>query len=177
MSLSPKIDEIRLYVQDHVPDIICFTETWLKDIVENSVIHIRNYTLVRKDRIYAQHGGVCLYTKDTIPFTVLREYERDTSVEVLWCKLCPRRLLRGFSYIIVGVLYHPPTADDQQMINYLINALSEIESSIPHVDLDQVRLSKVRREARPKGSKVQFTRESLRERRTWLTCKRAKFTD
>ena len=55
MSLSPKIDEIRLYVQDHVPDIMCFTETWLKDTVENSVIHIRNYTLVRKDRIYAQH--------------------------------------------------------------------------------------------------------------------------
>ena len=56
MSLSPKIDEIRLYVPDHVPDIMCFTETWLKDTVENSVIHIRNYTLVRKDRIYAQHG-------------------------------------------------------------------------------------------------------------------------
>ena len=134
MSLSPKIDEIRLYVQDHVPDIMCVTETciWLKDTVENSVINIRNYTLVRKDRIYAQHGGVGLYIKDTLPFTVLREYERDTSIEVLWCKLCPRRLPRGFSYIIVGVVYHPPTADDQQMINYLINTLSEIESSIPN---------------------------------------------
>ena len=132
MSLSPKIDEICVYVQDHVPDIMCFTETWLKDTVENSVIHIRNYTLVRKDRIYAQHGRICLYIKDTIPFTVLREYERDTSIEVLWCKLCPRRLPRGFSYIIVGVVYHPPTADDQQMINYLINTLSEIESSIPN---------------------------------------------
>ena len=132
MSLSPKIDEIRLYVQDHVPNIMCFTETWLKDTVENSVIHIRNYTLVRKDRIYAQHGGVCLYIKDTIPFTVLREYERDISIEVLWCKLCSRRLPHGFSYIIVGVVYHPPTADDQQMINYLINTLSEIESSIPN---------------------------------------------
>jgi hypothetical protein len=32
MSLSPKIDEIRLYVQDHDPDIMCLTETWLKDI-------------------------------------------------------------------------------------------------------------------------------------------------
>ena len=49
MSLSPKIDEIRLYVQGHVPDIMCFTETWLKDTVENSIIHIRNYTLVRKE--------------------------------------------------------------------------------------------------------------------------------
>ena len=98
MSLSPKIDEIRLYVQDHVPDIMCFTETWLKDTVENSVIHITNYTLVRKDRIYAQHRGVCLYIKDTIPFTVLREYERDTSIEVLWCKLSQTTSPRLFLY-------------------------------------------------------------------------------
>jgi hypothetical protein len=39
MSLSPKIDEIRPYVQDNDPDIMCFTETWLKDTVESSVIH------------------------------------------------------------------------------------------------------------------------------------------
>ena len=111
---------------------MCLTETWLKDTVESSVIHITNYTLVRKDRIYAQHGGVCLYIKESIPFTVLREYERDISIEVLWCKLCPRRLPRGFSYLVVGVVYHPPTADDEQMINYLINTLSEIESSMPN---------------------------------------------
>ena len=97
-----------------------------------ALLNIRNYTLLREDRIYAQHGGVCFYIKDTVPFTVLREYERDTSIEVLWCKLCPRRLPRDFSYIIVGVVYHPPTADDEQMINYLINTLSEIESSIPN---------------------------------------------
>ncbi len=132
MSLSPKIDEIRPYVQDNDPDIMCFTETWLKDTVDSSVIHITNYTLVRKDRIYAQHGGVCLYIKESIPFTVLREYERDISIEVLWCKLSPRRRPRGFSYLVVGVVYHPPTADDEQMINYLINTLSEIESSMPN---------------------------------------------
>ena len=63
MSLSPTIDEIRLYVQDHVPVIMCFTETWLKDTVESSVIHIRNYTLVRKDRIYAQYGGYAYILK------------------------------------------------------------------------------------------------------------------
>ena len=87
---------------------------------------------MKNDRIYAQDGGVCLYIKDTIPFTVLREYERDTSIEVLWCKLCPRRLPRGFYYILVEIVYHPPTADDEQMINYLINTLSEIVSSIPY---------------------------------------------
>ena len=31
-----------------------------------------------------------------------------------------------------GGSIHPPTADDEQMINYLINTLSEIESSMPN---------------------------------------------
>ena len=39
---------------------------------------------------------------------------------------------RGFSYVIVGVVYHPTTADHEQMINYLINTLSKIGSSIPN---------------------------------------------
>ena len=36
MSLSPKIDEIRLYAQDHGSDNMCFTETWLKDTIDNT---------------------------------------------------------------------------------------------------------------------------------------------
>ena len=39
---------------------------------------------------------------------------------------------RGFSYVIVRVVYHPTTADHEQMINYLINTLSKIGSSIPN---------------------------------------------
>ena len=54
-----------MYVQDHALDIMCFTEIWLKNTDENSVIYITNYTLVRKDRIYAKHVGVCLYMKDS----------------------------------------------------------------------------------------------------------------
>ena len=108
-------------VQKFITQVHKLKHGCMKDTVESSVIHITNYTLVRKDRIYAQHGGVCLYIKESIPFTVLREYERDISIEVLWCRLSPRRLPRGFSYLVVGIVYHPPTADDEQMHDQLSN--------------------------------------------------------
>ena len=132
MSLAPKIDEIRLYAQHQSPDIMCFTETWLRNVVDDSAIHIRDYTIVRRDRTHAQHGGVCMYVKSTIPFSILEEYEKDNHIEVLWCNLRPKRLPRGFSHLIVGTLYHPPAADDVQMTNYLIDTLSNIESSMPN---------------------------------------------
>ena len=121
-----------MYAQHQSPDIMCFTETWLRNVVDDSAIHIRDYTIVRRDRTHAQHGGVCMYVKSTIPFSILEEYEKDNHIEVLWCNLRPKRLPRGFSHLIVGTLYHPPAADDVQMTNYLIDTLSKIESSMPN---------------------------------------------
>lgn len=133
MSLAPKIDEVRLFLHQNSVDIFCITETWLKDLIDDSVINVENYTLVRKDRIHAQHGGVALYIRDTINFSRLREHEDSMNhIEVLWCKLRPHRLPRGFPCLIIGVLYHPPSSNDDQMIEYLLNTLSNIESAYPN---------------------------------------------
>lgn len=129
MSLAPKIDEVRLFLQQNSVDICCLTETWLKNTIDDTVIHIHDYNLERKDRVLAQHGGVALYIKDSIKVERLREYEINDGIEVLWCKLRPHRLPRGFSSLIVGVLYHPPASNDNEMIEYLMNTLSNIESA------------------------------------------------
>ena len=134
MSLTPKIDELRIFLQHEKADICCITVTWLKDTIDDNVISIQNYQIVRKDRIYAQHGGVALYVKESIKLDRLRDYE-DTSnnhIEVIWCKLRPYRLPRGFSGLIVGILYHPPNSNDDQMKEYLFDTLSKIESSHPN---------------------------------------------
>ena len=47
--------------------------------------------------------------------------------EVLWVKLNPKRLLRGVNNVIVGTVYHQPSADNLEMQNYLIETLSVIE--------------------------------------------------
>ena len=75
MSLTPKTDELRIFLQHEKVDICCITETWLKDTIDDNVICIQNYQIVRKDRIYAQHGGVALYVKESIKLDRLHDYE------------------------------------------------------------------------------------------------------
>lgn len=68
-----------------------------------------------------------MYIKDTINFTVLDDLQ-DPSFEMLWVKLRPARLPRGCNSIVVGTLYHPPSASDSAIMEYLIKCLTTIES-------------------------------------------------
>ena len=47
---------------------------------------------------------------------------------LIWIDIKPRRLPRNFSNIIVGVVYHPPSANDNTMKEYLLSSLESLES-------------------------------------------------
>lgn len=66
MSLAPKIDELRIFLNTHKFDCCCITETWLKDSIDDSVVDISGYNIISKDRTHKLHGGVALYVKDSI---------------------------------------------------------------------------------------------------------------
>lgn len=127
MSLAPKIDEIRQFASDGKMDLICITETWLKNHIHDNIIAIEGYNLIRRDRVGIDHGGICTYVKNNINFTVLEDLQ-DQNYEVLWIKLRPTQLPRGFSFIVVGNVYHPPSANNQDLLQYLHSCLSSIES-------------------------------------------------
>ena len=131
MSLAPKIDEVSTCVQNANYDLVCITETWLRRHIPDSAVNITGYNLIRLDRKEAIHGGVCLYVKDHIPFSILEDFGDDNNnlLEVLWVKLRPPRLPRGFSNIVVGLIYHPPTANSSIMLEYLTNCLSPLEAN------------------------------------------------
>ena len=85
---------------------------------------INGYSLIRRDRRDAAHGGVCMYIKESIPFTILGDLEDENgSFEVLWIKLRPTCLPRGVSSIITDVVYHPPKATNVTMLDYLTKCL------------------------------------------------------
>lgn len=64
MSLTPKIDEIRHFVFQHIPDFIFITETWLRESVGDNQIALSGYNIQRRDRSLGEHGGVCLYLNE-----------------------------------------------------------------------------------------------------------------
>ena len=131
MSLAPKIDEICHVIQNANLDCICITESWLGSHIHDNVVALEGFNIIRRDRVESEHGGVCMYMKDTINLTVLDD-SQDPSFEMLWAKLRPARLPRGCNSIIVRTLYPPPSASDPAIMEYLIKCLSTIELCYPN---------------------------------------------
>ena len=126
MSLAPKIDEIREVVHNANLDLVCITESWLKDHIDNNSVAISGYNVIRRDRI----GGICLYVKESIRFKILDDMA-DENFQVSWTQLRHSRLPRGITCIIVGLVYHSPNAADGPIFDYLYNCLSIIEARFP----------------------------------------------
>lgn len=78
MSLAPKIDELRHVVQNANLDCICITESWLRSSIHDNVVTLEGFNIIRRDRVESEHGGVCMYIKDTINFTVLAELQEPS---------------------------------------------------------------------------------------------------
>ena len=52
----------------------------------------------------------------------------NENLEVIWLILNPSHLPTGISNIILGIVYHPPKADNSIMSNYLYDCLVNIET-------------------------------------------------
>lgn len=125
------IDEISCFAVEKKPDLISLTETWLRDNASTDhLLHIPGYNLVRKDRTLGIHGGVCLYIENSIRNKIIDNLYHP-ELEVVWVHLRPTRLPRGISCIISGTVYHPPSADDKSMLDYLTASLTTLEGQYP----------------------------------------------
>ena len=70
MSLAPKIDELRDSTTLKNVDLICITETWLQSHIHNNIVSVPGYSVERRDRSNGQHGGVCIYIRNSIKYQV-----------------------------------------------------------------------------------------------------------
>lgn len=138
MSLAPKIVEVSEFILRNDVDLACITETWLKDRITDSVVHIPGYSIIRRDREVVEHGGVCLYIKDGYSkYRVIDKLKCCDEHEILWVHLRPKRLPRGYSCLIIAIVYHPdPSAEnDNNIRNHLSSSLALAESIYPNCAL------------------------------------------
>ena len=131
MSLVPKVLEVEEFLFRNDVDIAFKTETWLKDEISDSVVEIQGYKIVRRDRLTHQHGGFCVYIKNGLKFEIRDMPQCCDNHEILWLKLKPNRLPRGFCCIMIAVVYHPPGADHHSFMNHLFASMSTAESLYP----------------------------------------------
>ena len=88
MSLAPKITEVQEFTDRNKVTLTFVTETWLKSAVEDTVVDIPGFSIVRRDRASNAHGNVCLHIKDDyFRFNKLKELRCCKDHESLWVHL------------------------------------------------------------------------------------------
>ena len=108
----------------------CITETWLRDVIGDNQIALENFNLIRRDRLSGLHGGVCIYTRVEIKCKRLDELE-NPNFEVVWVHTRPNRLPRGVTCVILACVYHPPSSNDHEILEYLSESLTKVEGLHP----------------------------------------------
>ncbi|PFX28660.1 Dorsal-ventral patterning tolloid-like protein 1 [Stylophora pistillata] len=136
-SLAPEIDEVRSVMLDVKP--------WLRETISDSQVNIPGYSFIARNRRVDIHGGVGLYIHDSIKFEPLDEFS-DPDFESLWVWLRPRRLPRGFPFLVAGTVYHPQLGvNNSGMLNHLTTTLTDIVGQYPGCGIfvcgDFIRLS------------------------------------
>ena len=127
MSLVPKIDELCILTHQHSLDAVFVTESWSRESVCDNHATLFDYHLVRRDRTFSLHGGVCMYIKNSITFKRLPEYEH-LDFEVLWTYIRPSRLPRGVNGIVTACVYHPPSSCNTYLFEYLSDSLAKLKA-------------------------------------------------
>ena len=132
-SFFPKIYEFALLLKHLCIELADVSETWLHHGIENDVLSIPNYNLIRHDTSVGRGGGVCPFVSNSIPYKRWTDLENPL-YECLWLCLRFHRLPRKIWSIVVGVLYKPPDKSAQEQrdtINYLIEFLDHARNKFP----------------------------------------------
>ena len=119
----PKFDEICVFASVSKPDIMVFTETWLNESFEDSLLTIPDYSRpLRCDRTIRRGGGVCLYHKNSTCCYILSEVSPSPpSIECIWTHF------PSFKLVLLS-LYVPPNLSASQLkdvIDYIVLSSDE----------------------------------------------------
>ena len=129
---ATKLDELQQLLDYNDIDIAVIVETWLHENIDSSLLQISGYTLFRLDRRDGrQGGGVAVYVKHGCHCTLL-SHLAHAQLEVLWLQYRPYSMPREVTHITVGAIYHPPKANNAEMLDYLVSTMDEVTRTHPH---------------------------------------------
>ena len=133
-SIKMKIDELSIILEENHTDVASVCETWLEDSIDDQLVNISGYQLLRNDRIGKKGGGVMMYIKQTIPVKQWPALQ-DSKIESLWVTITPPRLPRSVSCISLAVIYYPPTGDHIKLQGHILHAIDHIRSFHPQTGI------------------------------------------
>ena len=141
-SLPSKFSELTEFIDSFTscPEIICIQETW--NVVDNSFFPLQNYHPLETNlRSNARGGGVGIYIKEHLSYTVLKPY--SVFVERIFESIITEVSTANNKKIVVGSIYRPGTGvpgmtfteQFRQFADILTNLLAELGGSYDQVFL------------------------------------------
>ena len=137
-SLKSKYSRLLIELHGTDYDVICITESWLKDEDCSSVVELRGYDLHRNDRTWIdpvidpenpkEAGGVCMYIKSDIQHDATELQHINLSnkdIELQCVKIDKPNNKR----LVIVNCYRPPKGDKAKFVK----TLQESMDLIPHV--------------------------------------------
>lgn len=121
-SLTSHFSDFKHIVLQNEYHILGVSETWINNSIVDNIVQIDGYKFVHTDRV-GRGGGVGLYVKDNIKFTVIN---LTNTIEQQWLKFSLNK-----TTFVVGVVYRPPS---MSCVNFLEVFESSVSTVIPLAD-------------------------------------------
>ena len=84
--LIGKLDQIKMCLDNHTPDVFGLCETFLNNNVDNQLVQHKNYVTERKDRLSGKSGGgILCYVRENIQYK--RRLDLETDLELIWLEI------------------------------------------------------------------------------------------
>lgn len=101
-SLNNKLDEFKYIFISSGVDIICISETWFHNSIDNSIYDLPGFNLFRSDR-KTNGGGVCVYIRNGIICKEVLKSNDDSRIEYLLLEISTTHSTK----ILIGCVYRP----------------------------------------------------------------------
>ena len=128
-----KFDMFKEQMSNSKADIICLSETWLKEGLTTNIVNIPGYRMTRLDRNWLENnslkkgGGVCTYISENINFTdtdVCKFNKSSQDIEIQWLTLKFPKM----KDMIIANIYRPPQGNVKNFCKCLKDCLNDINS-------------------------------------------------
>ena len=119
------MDGVRELMSTHVFDVLALSETWLSPNITHNEVDIPGYTVARKDRTGSAKlngGGVLLYVRENIPFTVKNDLAAKNE-ELLWIEINRPKC----KPLLIAAAYKPPNLKETNFIDSLSNSFAKTD--------------------------------------------------
>lgn len=123
--LVNRLDGVRELMSTYIFDVLALSDTWLSQKISDCEVTIPGYSVVRKDRTGSAKlngGGVLLYIRDNIPFTVNNELAANNE-ELLWIEINRPKC----KPLLIAAIYKPPNVKEANFLESLSNCSAKID--------------------------------------------------